>query len=302
VSALACGTDTRSAPAARAPTDSANGAASAPSLDSGTAVAVDDFGDSIRVRDSRRIVSLNPTTTELLFAIGAGDRVVGRSKWDQWPDSARLVPAVGDGIRPNIESVLAMHPDLVVLYASADNRSAVQSFRAAGIATLALRVDRIDEFRRATHLLGAAIGDTVRARTVRDSVDRTLDRVRVATASLPRPTVFWKVWDEPVITIGRGSFMSELVEIAGGRNVYDDAPAPSPQVAFEDVIRRNPDVVLAGPISAQRMKTDARWSALGAVRRGRLVTFDTTLVGRPSVKLGEAAVSLARLLHPGALR
>jgi len=108
---------------------------------------VDDFGAPVHagsVQSPSRIVSLNPTTTEILFALGAGARLVGRTHWDVWPDSARLVPDVGDGLRPNVEAVLARHPQLVVLYASADNRSAARRLRSAGVDVLALKVDRIE--------------------------------------------------------------------------------------------------------------------------------------------------------------
>jgi iron complex transport system substrate-binding protein len=266
------------------------------------ASAVDDFGDTVALsRAPRRIVSLNPATTEMLFALGAGARLVGRTHWDLYPDSARLVPDLGNGLQPNVEAVLATRPDLVVLYASEDNRAAAGRLRAAGVGTVALKVDSIAEFRRAVLLLGQLAGDTARARTVADSVARTLAAVRAATAGLPPVRVFWHVWDAPLLTIGAGSYLNELVEIAGGRNVYRDLPAPSPQVTLEDVIRRDPEVILAGPEGARRIQTDPAWRPLAAVRTGRVRVVDTTIVGRPSVRLGEAAVSLARVLHPGAM-
>lgn len=266
----------------------------------GGRLEVDDFGDTLpRLTTPQRIVSLNPTTTELLFAIGAGARVVGRTHWDQWPDSAKRVPDLGDGIRPNVEAVLAARPDLVLLYASNDDRPAAARLRQAGIAVAAFKVDRIEEFRRVTRALGRLVGDSARAAAVVDSVDATLARVAAATRALPHPTVFIHAWDKPVITIGGGSFMSELVAIAGARNVYADLPQPSPTVTMEDVVRRDPDVVLAGPIAAAELPKSDAWRALRAVREGHIAVYDTNLVSRPSVTMGAAAVSLARLLHPG---
>ncbi|HVE79430.1 MAG TPA: helical backbone metal receptor, partial [Gemmatimonadaceae bacterium] len=274
--------------------------ACAPAPERAAAGIVDDFGDTLRLAASpRRIVSLNPTTTELLFALGAGERVVGRTHWDQWPDSARLVPDLGNGLRPNVEAVLARRPDLVLLYASGDNRDAANRLRAAGVPTLALRIDSIAEFRRAVVLLSVLVGDSARGTRVRDSVDRTLSRVRLATAPLPPPRVMWHVWDSPLIVIGGGSYLTELVAIAGARNVYADQPAISPQVSMEDIVRRDPDYIIAGPVGRERVLADPRWRGVRAVRDGRVVAVDTNLVGRPSVRLGEAAVELARLLHPG---
>lgn len=262
--------------------------------------ALDDFGDTIRVAPpAARIVSLIPATTEILFALGAGDRLVGRTHWDVYPDSARLVPDLGDGIRPNVEAVLAARPDLVVLYAGDDNRAAAARLRAGGVRTVALKVDSIAEFRRVTRVLGRLVGDDARGEAVVDSVDATLARVREATAALPRPAVFIRSWKTPLLTIGGGSFMTELLDIAGARNIYGELPQPSPQVSLEDVVRRDPDLVLASPEGRADILADPAWRAVRAVREGRVLAFDYELVARPSVRLGEAAVALATLLHPG---
>jgi iron complex transport system substrate-binding protein len=263
----------------------------------------DDYGTPVVLgRVPKRIVSLNPATTEVLFAIGAGPRLVGRSQYDVFPDSAKLVPSVGAALRPNIESVLATHPDLVVLYASQDNRPAVDRLRQAGIQTVAFKNDSIAQFDRDTRLLGRVTGDSARAAAVADSVMATLARVRAATAQLPHPTVFIHAWDRPIIAIGGGSFLSELIEIAGARNLYADVPTPSATVTLEDVVKRNPDYVLASPVSAPKMRASESWNAVPAIRAGKLLVYDTVLVGRPSVLLGAAARSLANLIHPGAVR
>jgi iron complex transport system substrate-binding protein len=260
---------------------------------------VDDFGDTIRPpARPQRIVSLNPTTTEILFALGAGTRLAGRTAYDNFPDSAKLVPDLGPGIRPNVEAVLGARPDLVLLYASQDNRAAAQQLRAAGIATAAFKVDRIEQFDRLTRLLGRMIGDSARGALVADTVKRSLDSARTLVRGRPRPTVVMPAWDSPLLVIGGGSFMTELVEIAGGRNVYDSTDSPSPTVAFEDIVRRNPDIVLVGPESATRLKQRAKWQALRAVRNGRVLLLDTMTTMRPATRLGEGALSLVRLLHP----
>jgi ABC-type Fe3+-hydroxamate transport system substrate-binding protein len=262
----------------------------------------DDAGESVSIaQPATRIVSLNPTSTELLFALGAGARLVGRSQYDVHPSAARDVPDLGPGLVPSVERVLAAHPDLVVLYASADNRPAATTLRAAGVAVVSLRTDRIVDFERTTRLLGQLTGTSPAAELLLDSVTATLDRVRRATASLPRPRVFLHAWESPLMTIGAGSFLSELVSIAGAQNVFEDLPQPSAQVAFEEVLRRDPDALLVGPQSALELQGIPRWQMLRAVRERHLLVFDTLLVGRPSVRLGEAAVSLARLIHPGVL-
>lgn len=263
------------------------------------APALDDAGDPLPAPGPRsRIVSLNPATTEILFALGAADRVVGRTRWDGWPPEVRAVPDLGDAIRPSVEAVIGARPDLVVLYASGENRDAAQALRAAGIPVVSLRIDLIAQFERATTVLGELIGAPDRARLVVDSVRGTLERVRRATAGRDRPTVFMLSWQQPLMTIGAGSFLTELVEIGGGRNVFADLEGPSPQVSFEEVLRRDPRYILGRPETAGRLAAQPRWRSLPAVREGRVLVMDTVLVGRPGIRLGEAAVSIAKLLHP----
>lgn len=266
-------------------------------------VVTDDFGDTLRAGPvPARIVSLNPTTTELLFTIGAGRRLVGRTTWDHQPAEAQRVPDLGAGLRPNVEAVLATRPDLVVLYASEDNRDAARRLRAAGVRTASYRVDRIADFARVTEALGRLTGDTLAARVTIDTTGRSLARVLARTAGLPHPSAFWIAWESPLLAIGGGSWLNELLTIAGARNVYDSLAAPSPPVTFEDLVRRDPDVVLASPAARARILADPRWRSLRAVREGRVLIFDTTIVNGPSARVASSALALARILHPASVR
>ena len=252
----------------------------------------------------RRIVSLNPATTEILFALGAGSRLVGRSDYDLWPDSARLVPALGNGIQPNVEAVLGTHPDLVVLYASQDNRPAAGRFRAAGVNTLSLKIDRIADFRRTV--------ETARRNSGRFGAGQVGYRLGVSarsivsapsTAKLARPTVFWHIWDAPLITIGAGSFMNELVDIAGATNVYADIDAP-----IQDDLPRGRRAQRSGvhPRRADWSREDRRRSSLAdrpsCARTGKF--WSSTPSSSRGLPCGweRPPLSLANLLHPGAVR
>ena len=261
---------------------------------------IDDFGDSVEIAPAARIASLSPTTTELLFTIGAGTHVVGRTSYDEWPPEAKRVPDLGPGIRPNVEAILAARPDLVVLYAANDNRDAARALRAAGVRTIGLKVDRIADFKRATSLLGAVTGDSAGAQAVVDSVQQTLDRVRAATAQLRHPRVAWQLWDTPLLVLGSGSYQHELLVIAGAENVYGDDVKPNRQTSLEDLISRDPDVILTDSSRALAIRKSPRWRGVRAVREGRVLAVDDETSSRASVKLGMAALSLARLLHPDA--
>jgi ABC-type Fe3+-hydroxamate transport system substrate-binding protein len=259
----------------------------------------DDFGDSLVVGPkAERIVSLNPTATEILYAVGAGPRLVGRTAYDMFPAGVVKVKDLGPGLRPNVEAVLSTRPDLVVLYASESNRDAARRLRASGVRTATFRIDRIRDFNRVTRLLGELVGDTTAARVTVDSVNATLDRVRAATKDAPHPKVFWPFWESPILTVGGGSFVNEIIEIAGGRNIFADLPQPSPAVAFEELLRRDPDVLLTGPKTRAKLIGDARWRTLHAVRDGHVLVIDTTIVNGPGPRVGSSTVGVARLLHP----
>ena len=273
-------------------------ACSAHSANPARTIGLDDFGDTVRAGAARRVVSLNPVTTEIFFAIGAGNRLVGRTHWDLYPAVARAVPDLGSAMPPNVEAVLAVHPDLVVLYASTMNRAAARQFRHAGIPTIALRTDHVTDLRRTLLMLARAIGDSASGARVADSVERTLAAVQARPRLAKPPTVFWHIWDKPLLTIGRGSYMNELVEDAGAVNIFGDLDAPSPQITMEEIVRRNPDYILAGPVNAKSILSSPVWQAVPAVRAGHVLIVDTTLVGRPGPRIGEAARHLrALILH-----
>lgn len=265
-----------------------------------SAADTDDFGEHLPTDTliGERVISLVPAATEVIFAMGRGPRLIGRTTWDQFPDSAKLVKNMGDGIRPNVEVVLAEKPTLVVLYATGDNRAAAAAFKKAGITVMSTRVDRIADFERLTRQLGVVLNAERRAQNVVDSVRATLDRVRAAVADVKRPTVVWPLFDSPVLVVGQGSFIAELLDIAGATNSFADLSKPSPEVTVEEVAHRDPAFLLTSPIGRMRMRIDSKWQSVRAVREQHILDVDTLLVGRPTVTLGMAAVSLAKLLHP----
>jgi ABC-type Fe3+-hydroxamate transport system substrate-binding protein len=260
-------------------------------------VVVDDFGDTLRLEArARRVVSLNPVTTELVFALGMGSTLVGRTSWDLYPEAARAVRDVGNGMGPNVEAVLGQRPDLVLLYASESNRLAARQLRAAGVMTLTHRTDRIADLQRVIPVISRALGADSVGRIVADSVRASVEAVRALPRPTDSPSAYWHVWDAPLLTIGGASYLSELLAVAGAQNVFDDIAQPSPQVSMEEIARRDPDVVLAGPNAAERIRTSPTWRSVRAVREGRVIVIDTTIVGRPGVRMGEAARFLRRVL------
>jgi ABC-type Fe3+-hydroxamate transport system substrate-binding protein len=259
--------------------------------------------DEARRDEARRIVSLIPAATEILFAIGAGDRLVGRTRWGVYPAPARAVPDVGDGVRPALELVVAQQPDLVILYAGAENAGVAERLGDLGISTLSLHHDTLADLDRNILALGEATGCSTSARRLQSHIREALSRVTASVRSRDRARVYYDVWADPPITIGRGSYLDVLIQTAGGLNVFGDLVDPSPQVSLEAIVARGPDVILH-PVSRheQRSAPEERpgWTIVPAVGSGRVHRIDGDLAHRLGPRVAEAALQIARVLHPDA--
>lgn len=258
---------------------------------------VDDAGDTVLVTPpARRIASLVPATTELLFAIGAGSSLVGRTAWCDYPPAAAEVPNLGDGITPNLETILAATPDLVILYNSAQNARAAARLRDLGLPVLRLTTNSLSDVGRVARILGSLTG---RAREA-DSLAAALDTALAAASVAPgpgAPDVLLLVWEQPPMTVGRGSFLSELVERAGGRNLFGDIAAADATVSIEAIAVRDPDLVLTTADGPSAFVDRPEWRAVAAVRERRFVKVTGSEFSRPGPRTPAAIRTLAGLLR-----
>jgi iron complex transport system substrate-binding protein len=271
-----------------------------PAGGSSTAVELlDDAGTYVRLRAvPSRIVSLNPTTTELLYAIGAGPRLVGRSRACDYPPAAADVPDLGDGFPPVVEAVAGARPDLVVLYHSTGNAAAARRLGELGVPVLRLRTDRLADVARAARLLGRATAAGSAGDSVAAALEAALARERAISARgrADRIPVLLLAWNQPAIALGGGSFASELVQLAGGRNVFAEVATPSAPVSLEAIAAREPAVVILVGSEMPGLEHRPEWRVLPAVREGRVVRLTETSSNRPSPRAPQAVRSLrARL-------
>jgi iron complex transport system substrate-binding protein len=258
---------------------------------------IDDAGDSVRLKaPAHRVVSLIPAATELLFAIGAGPTVVGRTAYCDYPPTAAAVPNLGDGIKPSIEAILARHPDLVVLYNSGQNAGVASRLSELGIPALRINTDALRDVDRIGRMLGMMTGHRSEAESLATVFDTALVNATVSPAGA-RPKVLLLVWEQPPMTIGRGSFLSELVERAGGENLFQDVTASSGVVSVEAVAARNPDLIFTtteGPVS---FATRPEWQVVPAVRKNRFLRVSGSEFNRPSPRAPAAIRELAAKLR-----
>jgi iron complex transport system substrate-binding protein len=265
----------------------------------GRAIVVDDAGDTLRIdRPAQRIVSLNPTTTELLFLLGAGARLVGRTDACDYPPAAARVASVGGWLPPNVEAVAARAPDLVVLYGGPTNTAAAARLRSLGIPVLVLRTDHLADVPRVARLLGRVVGAVPAADSVARSFETALDALRRSAPPSRAPGVLLLAWDQPLIALGGGSFVSELVELAGARNVFDDLPLASAPVALESVVARGPLAIVTLGAMPAGFASRPEWQAVSAVRRHRVLTLTESAFNRPNPRALAAVAELRHRLEP----
>ena len=262
----------------------------------GGIVVTDDAGRRVTlVAPARRIVSLLPSFTEILFAIGAGDRLVGRTSWCDYPPAALAVPSVGDGMPPSVEAVAARHPDLVVLYRSGPNVAAAEQLERLGIRTVLFDLNLLEQLGPATRRLGVLTGQEKRA----DSLARVMDSLASQPPTPSTRSLVFIVWDNPPIVIGAGSYLDRLAALAGARNVFHDVSSPSAQVSIETIAARDPDFVAVLTDSAvpPRYATRPEWRVVRAVRAVRFLFLPGQLFGRPGPRAAEAIRELRRRLE-----
>lgn len=264
-------------------------------------------GESAKSDDTtepQRIVSLIPSATETIVALGATNRLVARTSFDVDPALAHL-PSVGDGLTPSLELLTTLKPDLVVAWPDNASRSVIGRLEAFGVRIYAPQVQSLPDLRRATEELGDILGLDHAADSLIASIDAGLDAVRAAVTGLHKPDVFYVVWYDPPTTTGSGTYIDQLIEVAGGRNIFADAPGLWPQVSMEEVVRRQPDIVLISqtedrPIDVENFESAVGWRELRAVGRGQVIQVEADLYNRPGPRVAEAARRLAALLHPDA--
>ena len=262
----------------------------------GPIAVTDDAGRTVALAaPAHRIVSLLPSFTEILFAIGAGDRVAGRTTWCDYPPEAREIPSVGDGIPPNVEAVAARRPDLVVVYRSGPNVTAAEQLERLGISTVLFDLNRLEDLGPVIRRLGVLTG----LRAPADSLARVMDSLASEPPAPSTQSLVFIVWDNPPIVIGGGSYLDRLAALAGARNVFHDIGSPSAQVSIETIAARDPDfvAVLADTARPPAYATRREWRAVRAVRQGRFLYLPGTLFGRPSPRAALAVREFRRLLE-----
>jgi iron complex transport system substrate-binding protein len=262
-----------------------------------------------RREEPARIVVLAPNLTEILFALGLGDRVVGVTQDSDYPPAALGKAKVGTFWQPGIEAVIATRPDLIVTLAFEQQNELSQRLTRMGYPCLTVDIERVDDLFRAITAIGVAAGVPEQARELARQIRTRVRQLHAATTGLPPVKVLWVVQREPLRAAGRDTFVNEMIELAGGENALGPTLHQYPPVGAEQVIAAAPDVIIEpamveGSFDGQRRQALAYWRRyvnVPAAVNGRIYVIDGDAVSRLGPRLPAGIETIARCLRPPAL-
>ena len=264
---------------------------------------VDAAGRTVRLAaPARRVVSLVPGATDVVLALGEAERLVARTRYDVDGRIAHL-PSLGDALMPSVEWITAQRPELVIAWPDRQSRTVVTRLEELGIPVYAWRAESLAAARTGIAQVGALLGVAARADSMVAALDSTLDAVQASVRALPRRSVLYIIGLDPPQAAGPGTFVHEMIAVAGGVNAFADAGALWPTISVEEALRRQPDVVILSTASPdperlrEQLRVQPGWRNMHAVREGRLYTVDASVMNRPGASLGRAVAILARTIH-----
>jgi len=264
-------------------------------------VVTDDAGRTVKLpAPAQRIVSLAPHVTENLFAIGAGERIVGTVDYSDHPEAAKKIPRVGGYSRIDLEAVAALRPDLVVAWQTGNNQAQMDKLRTLGIPVFLTQSNRIEDVAASLERLGEATGNGAAGRAAAQGVRERLAALRARYGSQPTVRTFYEVWHQPLTTIGGGQIISDAIRLCGGENIFAGLTSMAPKVSTEAVVAADPEAVVASGMGAARpewLDHWRQWRAMTAVARNNLFFIPPEIIQRHTPRLLDGAEMLCKHLE-----
>jgi iron complex transport system substrate-binding protein len=256
----------------------------------------DDSGQEVRLKaPARRIVTLAPHATELLYAAGAGDRLVGTVEYSDFPPAASKVPRVGSYDRFDLEAISALKPDLIIAWETGNPAAQVAKLKALGLTVYSTQPNRMEDIAGQLEQLGRMAGTDATANGAAALFRRRLDALRHANAGKARVRVFYQIWTTPLMTVGGPQIITSAIELCGGENVFGHLAQMAPTVSIEAVLEANPEAIVAtgmGDARPEWLNDWNKWPRMTAVRRGNLFHIHPDLMQRHTPRILDGAEQL----------
>ncbi|HEC20554.1 MAG TPA: cobalamin-binding protein [Gammaproteobacteria bacterium] len=252
----------------------------------------DDAGNTVTLaKPAQRIISLAPHVTELLYAAGAGNRLVGAVEYSDYPEAAKSLPRVGSYNAVDLERIIALKPDLVVVWQSGTLKGSVQKLRQMGVPVFASEPQTLEDIAQNLRRLGQLAGTDKTASAAAERFLTGLNRLRARYGHSEPVSVFYQVWQQPLMTIGGRHMISQVIELCGGRNIFAGLSALAPRVSLESVLAKNPQVIVGGGVTENNPQWKEywqQWPQIRAVKNSHVYSVNPDLLQRqtPRILLG----------------
>lgn len=259
----------------------------------------DDLGQVIRLKaPAKRIVSLAPHTTELLFDAGATDQVKGTVSYSDYPEQANRVPRIGQYDKFDLEAIVALKPDLIVAWQSGNNMTRIEEVMTLGIPVFVNEPREFLDVSESIKKLGVLLGTEKVAQARAQAYVDSLQKMKSLSHEKSKVRVFYQVWDNPLFTVNGEHLISKVIKLCGGENVFSDVSSLSPQISIEAVMKRDPDVIIAGVNQGRTHWLPAwkQWTGLSAVKHQQLYAIDADLIVRHTPRILKGAERMCEIL------
>ena len=264
-------------------------------------IALPSSSDAASVGFSRRIVSLAPSLTETVFALGFGDRLVGVTNHCDYPAAAKNLPKVGDFMSPSLEVIAAQRPDLVIGVVGAIDPAKAREMERLGLNVALLSLSTVSEILSSFKRIAALLGDAEAGERLVRKLTLQFDKVTNRVAHTPRRSTLMVVGLRPLVAVGGKNFLDELITLAGGANIAHNAPQPWLNLPDEYVVAKAPQIIIEAGMGSDTAAPARHWSdlkSIPAVKERRVYTYNSDKILRPGPRIGDGLEELARLIHP----
>jgi len=264
-------------------------------------IALPSSSDAASVGFSRRIVSLAPSLTETVFALGFGDRLVGVTNHCDYPAEAKNLPKVGDFMSPSLEVIAAQRPDLVIGVVGAIDPAKAREMERLGLNVALLSLSTVSEILSSFKRIAALLGDAEAGERLVRKLTLQFDKVTNRVAHTPRRSTLMVVGLRPLVAVGGKNFLDELMTLAGGANIARNAPQPWLNLPDEYVVAKAPQIIIEAGMGSDTAAPARHWSdlkSIPAVKERRVYTYNSDKILRPGPRIGDGLEELARLIHP----
>jgi iron complex transport system substrate-binding protein len=249
----------------------------------------------------QRVVSLAPSVTETVFALGFGDRLVGVTTSCDFPAEARKIPKIGGFMSPSLETILAKQPDLVIGASSATDPAKAREMERLGLKVTLISLATVNDILASIKRIAALLGNAESGERLAHKITREIDQVRRRVAAAPRRSTLLVVGLRPLIAVGGRNFIDELITLAGGKNIAGDAAQPWLNLPDEYVVAQAPQVIIVAGMGSERAESAKHWAdlkSIPAVEQRRVYNYPSDAILRPGPRIGEGLEEIARLVHP----